>query len=137
MAANRYRIGALKTEDLKSHVPSPLGPVGLADGADARALVEEAARRLRLVEPRAYLVEARVLRRVIRAEADLPALALHIPHRKTWLVKRNTLIRHVEPDELGIEPFQELPDRAILIQRPYDQAVVERGLESLLLRCWR
>lgn len=92
---------------------------------------------LRQVEPRAFLVEPRVLRRVVKAEVNLPALSVQIPHRKVWLAKRNTLIRYVEDDELGVGPQPELPETAILLQRPHDGAIEELGLEWLLGRCWR
>lgn len=97
---------------------------------------------LRQVEPRAFLVEPRVLRRVVKAEVNLPALSVQIPHRKVWLAKRNTLIRYVEDDELGVDPQEDLPpnglpETAILLQRPHEAAIEELGLEWLLGRCWR
>lgn len=103
----------------------------------AKSLLEEASERVGAVEPRAFLVEPRVVRRVIKAEVNLPALTVQVPHRKTWLAERNTLIKKVEPDELGVQTYDELPDQPILIQRPSDRAVEERGLEWLLGRYWR
>ncbi len=103
----------------------------------AQKMLAEVVRRVRRVEPRAFLVEPRVLRRVIKAEVDLPALTVQIPHRKTWLVRRNTLIRHVELDELGAEPMTELPEPAILLPRPEDSALESMTLEELLGRTWR
>ena len=100
-------------------------------------LLSEAGRRLRQVEPRAFLVEPRVLRRVIKAEVDLPALSVQIPHRKSWLVSRNMLIRHVDLDELGTEPITELPEPAILLQRPDESSLEKMTLEALLHRTWR
>ncbi len=107
----------------------------------SQELLAQAVRRVRAVDRSAFLVEPRVLRRVIKAEVHLPALSLQIPHRKAWIAKRNTLIRHVELDELGTEFMDddsiELPDQAILLQRPEESALDSMGLEQLLGRCWR
>ena len=65
------------------------------------------------------------------------ALSVQVPHRKTWLAQKNTLIRHVEFDELGLSPEDDLPSIAILLQRPSDAAVEAMGLEALLARYWR
>ena len=65
------------------------------------AMLEQASRALREVEPAAFLVQPRVLRRVIKHEWDLPALTVQVPHRKSRIVMRNVVIRHVDWDELG------------------------------------
>ena len=120
-------------------VEEPQPVASLKDGSGSRTdeLLREAMRRVRAVDPRAFLVEARVIRRVIKAEVALPALSVQIPHRKTWLARRNTLMRHVEPDELGIEPSEELPEVAILLQRPEEGSLDKMELDTLLNRSWR
>ncbi len=85
------------------------------------AMLEQTIRVLREAEPAAFLVQPRVLRRVIKQEWNLPALTVQVPHRKSRIVSRNTVIRHVDWDELGLEANSELPDRAILIARPDDK----------------
>ncbi|WP_145199229.1 hypothetical protein [Planctomycetes bacterium Poly30] len=126
--------------------PDPANPedsprAGLRELPRAQEILAQAVRRVRAVEPCAFLVEPRVLRRVIKAEVHLPALSVQIPHRKTWIARRNTLIRHVELDELGTEFMGddsiELPEQAILLQRPEDGVLEAMGLEPLLNRCWR
>ena len=116
-------------------------PKGGPDLPRSQELLSQAVRRVRAVDPSAFLVEPRVLRRVIKAEVHLPALSVQIPHRKAWIAKRNTLIRHVELDELGTEFMTddsiELPERALLLQRPEEGALGSMGLEQLLGRCWR
>lgn len=111
--------------------------MALTSSTRAETLLAEASQRVRNVDPRAFVVEARVLRRVIKAEGNLTALSVQVPHRKTWLAKKNTLIRHVELDELGLKPEDDLPDVAILLQRPSEVAVEAMGLEALLARYWR
>lgn len=101
------------------------------------AMLEQASRALREVEPAAFLVQPRVLRRVIKQEWDLPALTVQVPHRKSRIVSRNTVIRHVDWDELGLEANAELPDRAILIARPDDKNLESMSLGQLKLQVWR
>lgn len=114
------------------------GSSGLfAPGGPVATMVQEAARALREVEPSAFLVQPRVIRRVVKQEWDLPALTLQVPHRKSWIIPRNTLIRHVEWDELGLEANVELPDRAILIARPDDKHLESMSLSQLKLQVWR
>lgn len=106
-------------------------------GSPVAAMLEQASRALRDVEPTAFLVQARVLRRVIKQEWELPALTLQVPHRKSRIIARNTVIRHIDWDELGLEANVELPDRAILIARPDDKHLESMSLGQLKLQVWR
>lgn len=106
-------------------------------GGPVAAMLEQAIRALRETEPAAFLVQPRVLRRVIKQEWDLPALTVQVPHRKSWIVSRNTVIRHVDWDELGLEANSELPNRAILIACPDDKHLESMSLSQLKLRVWR
>lgn len=101
------------------------------------AMLEQASRALRDVDPTAFLVQPRVLRRVIKHEWELPALTVQVPHRKSRIISRNTVIRHIDWDELGLETNAELPDRAILIARPDDKQLESMSLGQLKLRVWR
>lgn len=101
------------------------------------AMLEQASNALRNAEPTAFLVQPRVLRRVIKQEWDLPALTVQVPHRKSRIVSRNTVIRHVDWDELGLEANAELPERAILIARPDDKNLESMSLGQLKLQIWR
>jgi hypothetical protein len=101
------------------------------------AMVAEVRRALTEVEPRAFLVLPRVLRRVVKAECELPALTAQIPHRKSWIIDHNPLIRHVELDELGLRPHDEPPVRAILIARPDDRNLESLSLGQFKRQVWR
>jgi len=101
------------------------------------AMLEQAISALREAEPAAFLVQARVLRRVIKQEWDLPALTVQVPHRKSRIISRNTVIRHVDWDELGLEANSALPDRAILIARPDDKHLESMSVGQLKLQVWR
>jgi hypothetical protein len=106
-------------------------------GGPIAAMLEQAVRALREVEPAAFLVQPRVLRRVIKQEWELPALTVQVPHRKSRIISRNTVIRYVDWDELGLEANSELPDRAILIARPDDKHLESMSLGQLKLQIWR
>ena len=106
-------------------------------GSPMASMVAEADRALKAVEPTAFLVVPRVLRRVVKQVWDLPALTVNVPHRKTWIVRRSVLLRHVDWDELGLEPFSELPEKAILIARPDDKHLESISLTNLKLLVWR
>jgi hypothetical protein len=101
------------------------------------SLLEETIRALKLADPSAFLVVARVVRRVIKHEWDLPALATQVPHRKAWVIKRNNLIKLVDWDELGLAPDSPLPDSAILLARPDDKQLEKMTVGQLKLQCWR
>lgn len=100
-------------------------------------MVAEARRALASIDPTAYLVLPRVLRRVMKQEWELPTLAVHVPHRKSWIIARNNLIKHVDWDELGLEPNSELPEKAILLARPDDKHLESMSLAELKLAVWR
>ena len=106
-------------------------------GSPLAAMVAEADRALKAVDPTAFLVVPRVLRRVMKQVWDLPALTVNVPHRKTWIVRRSTLLKHVDWDELGLEPFSELPEKSILIARPDDKHLESISLSNFKLLVWR
>jgi hypothetical protein len=98
--------------------------------------VTELQRVIRAADPSAVLVSARVLERVIQQACHLPALIWVVPHRKSWVVDRQLLFRHVEQDELNLEPDQLLPTQVILLVEPTAE---ELGSQPgpLLLKYWR
>lgn len=100
-------------------------------------MVAEVVRALRDVEPSAFLVLPRVLRRVVKHEWELPTLTLQVPHRKSWIASRNQLIKHIDWDELGLEPNSELPEKAILIARPDEKHLESMNVGELKLQVWR
>lgn len=106
-------------------------------GSPVASMVAEAIRALKDAEPAAFLVVPRVVRRVIKAEWALPALGLQIPHRKSWLISKYELLRHVDWDELALQPGSDLPDTAILLARPDDKHLETMGVAQLKLQTWR
>jgi hypothetical protein len=99
----------------------------------------ELARRLQDVEPAAFLVLPRIVRRVIKFDADLSGFGLKVPHRKSYVIDRQRLLETVDMAELGL-PAQagvELPPRLILIAQPDLDLFEERSAGQWLLRTWR
>ena len=89
------------------------------------------------VEPSAFLVLPRVLRRVIRQDSELPALSLQVPHLKSHVIPGSRLRAFVANDELGLSDLDELPETVILLPRPSEQDILNYELPVLLRDMWR
>jgi hypothetical protein len=98
--------------------------------------ITELQRVIRAADPGAVLVSARVLERVVQQACHLPALVWVVPHRKSWVVDRHVLFRHVEQDDLNLDSDQLLPSRVILLAEPTAE---ELGSQpgQILLKYWR
>src|SRR3954454_17603817 len=92
---------------------------------------------LREADPRAVLVPARILERIIIEAHDLRGPALNIPHRKCQVVDRQTLFRHADQADLDLEPDQLLPDHVILLSRPVTDELSDLERSRVLLKFWR
>jgi hypothetical protein len=92
---------------------------------------------VRTADPAAVLVTPRVLERVIQLEGKLPTFVWEVPHRKCFVVDRHLLFRHVEQDELNLEPDRLLPSTVILLARPSQEDLNNEKSEAILLKYWR
>lgn len=92
---------------------------------------------LRAADPAAVLVAPRVLDRVIQQVSKLPSFVWQIPHRRCFVVDRHILFRHVEQDDLDLEPEQLLPPTVILLARPPAEKLNEESRDENLLKYWR
>jgi hypothetical protein len=99
------------------------------------AAQDELRQALAVTDPSALLVPLRALRRLLRAEFGGPYLL--VPHENCYAFDRDMIFRHVEPDELGLEPDQLLPSTVILLARPSTEQLEGWGREGALLRYWR
>lgn len=86
-------------------------------------------------EPAAFVVEQRVLRRVIKHHL-LSHLGLHVPERDAYAIEREVLLEIVERDELAPTEVP-LPDVVYLIARIPDEEAPPGGLPALLREYWR
>ena len=78
-----------------------MSPIAVA-GLD----VAELQRTLRRVEPGALLVAPRILRRVIKQDRQIAGAGLLVPHRKSYCVARDSLLRWADRRELGVAADQ-------------------------------
>ena len=89
------------------------------------------------VEPSAFLVLPRVLRRVIRQDCELPALSIQVPHLRSHVILGSRLRAFVANDELGLADMDDLPQRVILLPRPTEEEILKYDLPVLLRDMWR
>ncbi|HMF15151.1 MAG TPA: hypothetical protein VKE94_22705, partial [Gemmataceae bacterium] len=99
--------------------------------------LEELKEALLAADPAAVLVSPHLLARVIREVRGVPAQSFGVPHRKSWILDRGTLFRHVEPDDLDLGPDRMLPPTIILLARPPLDRRNALEREATLRTYWR
>lgn len=92
---------------------------------------------LRAADPSVFLVAPRILRRVIKQDAGISGIGLRVPHRKTYVIRRDRLLAIVDREELDAQPDVELPERAILMARPTSEMLWNLTPEEALVKYWR
>ncbi len=92
---------------------------------------------LHTVNPAAVLVSPQVLERVIQQVCNLPALPWDVPHRKSYVVDRQDLFRHIEQDDLDLSPEYLLPATVILLVKPTSEQPDGGEKDILLGVYWR
>jgi hypothetical protein len=99
--------------------------------------VSDLVRILKGVDPTALLVPARVLRRVIKHDRPIGGMGLLVPHRKSCVIDRETLLRIADYDELGVSPDEALPSKLILLVLPEPDRLARLPVEQALFKYWR
>lgn len=99
--------------------------------------IEELRRALSRADASAYLVESRVIRRVIREQFGFAKLSASIPHTESQVVAAVDVRHLTHPDELGLSAFTDLPDRCLLISQPEEGELDHWPLQELLQQVWR
>jgi hypothetical protein len=99
--------------------------------------IDELKAALFAADPAAVLVPGHLLARVVREVTDLPAQVIHVPHRKSFILDRAVLLRHVELDDLDLGPDRLLPQKVILLDRPTLDRRNALDRPSTLLKYWR
>lgn len=92
---------------------------------------------LREVEPAAVLVPVRVLENIVRKTYDLTGLLGRLPQRATFVADRQMLYRHVDQEDLALEPDQVLPATVILLAWPTQDDLQNTPDLALLLKYWQ
>ena len=88
-------------------------------------------------DPTAFLVEPRVIRRLIREHFTFPFVFSRVPHSRVYVATYDELSQQVHPDELGLSNVRQMPPNAILIQEPSERQLEKLSDEELRLRTWR
>jgi hypothetical protein len=99
--------------------------------------LDELKEALLATDPAAVLVSPHLLARVIREVQHLPAQTISVPHRKSYIIDRGTLFRHVEMDDLDLGPDRMLPSTVILLARPPLDRRSALEHEATLRTYWR
>ncbi len=109
----------------------------MAQDEISEAVLAEGQQALQQVDATAFLVLPRVLRRLVLQLREISGLSWHVPHRKSYLVSRDQLLRFVAPDELGVEQVQTIPEHVILIARPDRDDLTQLTSAALQTYLWR
>ncbi len=99
--------------------------------------IEELRRALTHADPSAFLVEPRVIRRVIRERFGFAHLSGSIPHAESQIVPADDVRHLVHPDELGLTSFVDLPANCLLICQPDEGELEHWPMQELLQQVWR
>ncbi|MDG2126783.1 MAG: hypothetical protein P8K08_02190 [Fuerstiella sp.] len=98
--------------------------------------ISELVRAVRKARDDAFLVEARVVRRIIRELYGFARLSTRIPHTDVLVVRFSDVRALAHPDELGLNDFTDLPRLVILVAQPEEHELEELQLQALLQLMW-
>ncbi len=110
---------------------------GAADLGSPALTVDQLRAAVQAAEPRAFLVPSRVIRRVIRELHEMPGLRLRLPHRKSYVGRREPLLELVDREELEVRPAELLPPWLILLPLPDQETLDETPAGDVLLKYWQ
>ncbi|MEN6405137.1 MAG: hypothetical protein ABFC77_01575 [Thermoguttaceae bacterium] len=103
----------------------------------ARFSVADLETRLRAADPSAFLALPRLLRRVIKQDRHLGGFGVWVPHRKSYTIGRDALLRIVDRAELGLAGDADLPETVILLARPSPRKLAAMSDGDALVLLWR
>lgn len=99
--------------------------------------ISELRKVVRRTDAGAFLVEPRVIRRVIREIHGFARLSPRIPHSDVCLTTSARVRQLTHPDELGLETFEALADPVLLISLPEEHENLDQSSEDHLILLWR
>ncbi|HEV7221666.1 MAG TPA: hypothetical protein VGN42_03140 [Pirellulales bacterium] len=88
-------------------------------------------------DPSAALAPPRILRRVIKQHRQISGIGLKVPHRKTYAIAAEELLKIVDRDELDIPAQAPLPANVILLARPDAENLASLTSGEALGKYWR
>ena len=97
----------------------------------------ELGRIVRGVDPAAFVVPGRVVRRAIQHDRKLPKVLFRVPHWMVYAMDGAAALRVVDRDELGLEPDEPPPSVVILLAAPTPEELATRPRAVVLRDYWR
>lgn len=85
----------------------------------------------------AFLVEPRVVRRIVRELHGFARLSARIPHTEVLVVHAENVKSLAHPDELGLEDFQSLPTLSVLVAQPEEFEIEKHCVQDQLQVLWQ
>jgi len=107
------------------------------DGAEHVRWIAEVAEAVRRVEPRAFLVPPRILRRVIKTDRALTGLGFRVPHRKSYTLSGTRVKYFVDKDDLGLSVADDFPTHVFLLSEPKESEIAGMSQDDLRRWAWR
>jgi len=98
--------------------------------------IPELRRAVRQTADCAYLVEPRVVRRIIRELHGFARLSTRIPHTDVLVAKAFDIRSLAHPDELGLQDFSQLAPLSILVAQPEEHELDQQPLQDLMQLTW-
>lgn len=92
---------------------------------------------LHAVEPAVVLAPRRLMRRIIRMDTGVTSYLRSVPHRKTYVISQQRLLKYCDRDELELPRGQTLADEVILIVRPRQEKLNTLTPRQVLCEYWR
>jgi len=92
---------------------------------------------VRAIDPTAFVVPGRVVRRAIKHICELPKVVFRIPHRLVFTMKGSEALEVINRDELGLEPDEPVPPTIILLAEPDPDKLAGRPRKAILRDYWR
>ena len=108
----------------------------MGDGEPLLTLTE-LAQIIRGVDPGAFVVAGRIVRRAIRFDRELSSATVRVPHWWSFTLTSSQALQVIDRAELGIEPTEALPERIILIAAPDPEDFTDRPRAEILRDTWR
>ncbi|WP_435011195.1 hypothetical protein P12x_002496 [Tundrisphaera lichenicola] len=99
--------------------------------------ISELRRIVRGVDPAAFVVPSRVVRRAIKHDRGLPKLALKVPHRRAFAIHSDAALKVIDREELGLEPGEWPPSTLILLAEPEPDELSGLPPDEVLRSLWR
>lgn len=99
--------------------------------------ITELRRAVRQARTDAFLVEPRVVRRIIRELHGFARLSTWIPHTEVLVANAQDVQALAHPDELGLGDFQSLPEHLILVAQPEEHELSQHSMQDLLQMMWK